>query len=159
MIKNIIRFFFITLPRKYIERLGFINYYSYYINGPANNLVIKGNYQKNDFANTIFNTMSGKIILGEDILFSQNVMILTGKHNIESMDINIRKFNLHSNNNIIIEDGVWLAGGCTVVGNVKIGKFSVVMAGSVVTKDVPSYSIVGGVPAKFIKYIKGKENI
>lgn len=53
---------------------------------------------------------------------------------------------------IIIEDDVWIGLGVTVLSGVRIGKGAIVASGAVVTKDVPAYSIVGGVPAKVIKY-------
>ncbi|MFN8345312.1 MAG: acyltransferase [Spirosomataceae bacterium] len=55
---------------------------------------------------------------------------------------------------IIIEDDVWLATRCTVLKGVRIGKGAVVAAGAVVTHDVAPYTLVGGVPAKFIKSLK-----
>lgn len=53
---------------------------------------------------------------------------------------------------IIIEDDVWIGQGCNILSGVKIGRGSVIALGSVVTKNVPPYSIVGGNPAKIIKY-------
>ena len=53
---------------------------------------------------------------------------------------------------IVLEDDVWLGFRCTVMSGVTIGRGAVVAAGAVVTKDVPPYAIVGGVPAKVIKY-------
>ncbi len=50
-----------------------------------------------------------------------------------------------------IEDDVWIGRGCIVNAGVKIGRGSIIAAGSVVTKDVPPYSIIGGVPAKILK--------
>ena len=55
---------------------------------------------------------------------------------------------------IIVEDNVWLATRCTVLKGVRIGEGAVVAAGSVVTKDVAPYTMVGGVPAKFIKSLR-----
>ncbi len=60
---------------------------------------------------------------------------------------------------IIIEDDAWVATRSMVLKGVTIGKGAVVAAGSVVTKDVGSYTLVGGVPAKFIKNIKPKGNV
>ena len=54
--------------------------------------------------------------------------------------------------NIIVDDDVWIGYGATIMSGVHIGQGAVVAAGAVVTKDVPPYAIVGGVPAKVIKY-------
>lgn len=54
--------------------------------------------------------------------------------------------------NIIVDDDVWIGYGATIMSGVNIGQGAVVAAGAVVTKDVPPYAIVGGVPAKVIKY-------
>jgi acetyltransferase-like isoleucine patch superfamily enzyme len=56
------------------------------------------------------------------------------------------------NKEVIIESDVWIGARVTILGGVKIGVGAIVAAGAVVTKDVPPYSIVGGVPAKLIKY-------
>lgn len=53
---------------------------------------------------------------------------------------------------IVIEDDVWIGANVTVLGGVTIGRGAVIAAGAVVTKDVEPYSIVGGVPAKHIRY-------
>lgn len=50
-----------------------------------------------------------------------------------------------------IADNVWIGGNSTILQGVTVGEGAIVAAGSVVTKDVASYTIVGGVPAKFIK--------
>lgn len=57
-----------------------------------------------------------------------------------------------SKGDIVVEDDVWIGCGSTILSGVRIGQGAVVAAGSVVTKDVPPYAIVGGVPAKIIKY-------
>lgn len=53
---------------------------------------------------------------------------------------------------IIVDDDVWIGYGAIIMSGVHIGQGAVVAAGAVVTKDVPPYAIVGGVPAKVIKY-------
>ena len=59
---------------------------------------------------------------------------------------------------IIIEDEVWIGANVTILPGIKVGKCSVIGAGSIVTKDVPEYSIVAGIPAKVIKKI-GEKNV
>lgn len=57
-----------------------------------------------------------------------------------------------SKGDIIVDDDVWIGYGATIMSGIHIGQGAIVAAGAVVTKDVPPYSIVGGVPAKVIKY-------
>ena len=54
--------------------------------------------------------------------------------------------------NIVIDDYVWIASRATILPNVHIGRGAVIATGAVVTKDVPPLAIVGGVPARIIKY-------
>jgi acetyltransferase-like isoleucine patch superfamily enzyme len=55
---------------------------------------------------------------------------------------------------VVISDDVWIGANATITPGVTIGRHSVVAAGSVVTHDVPPYTIVAGVPARIIKTIK-----
>lgn len=57
-----------------------------------------------------------------------------------------------SKGNIVIEDDVWIGYGACILSGVHIGQGAVIAAGSVITKDIPAYAIVGGIPAKIIKY-------
>lgn len=57
-----------------------------------------------------------------------------------------------SKGDIVIEDDVWIGSSSMIMSGVKVGQGAIVAAGAVVTKDVPPYAIVGGVPAKVIKY-------
>ena len=58
----------------------------------------------------------------------------------------------NANKHTIIENDVWIGHGAIIMGGVKIGNGAVVAAGAVVTKNVPAYAIVGGVPAKIIRH-------
>lgn len=53
---------------------------------------------------------------------------------------------------IVIDDDVWIGYGATILSGVHVGQGAVIASGAVVTKDVPPYAIVGGVPAKILKY-------
>ena len=57
-----------------------------------------------------------------------------------------------SNGDIVVDDDVWIGYGATIMSGVHVGQGAFVAAGAVVTKDIPPYAIVGGVPAKVIKY-------
>lgn len=77
-------------------------------------------------------------------------MIITQNHNYEGNKIPYDE--TYVKKNIIIGDCVWLGNRVLIVGNVRIGEGAIVAAGSVVTKDVPPFAIVGGNPANVIKY-------
>ncbi len=57
----------------------------------------------------------------------------------------------HTSQSITIDKGAWIGSRATVLGGVHIGEYSVIAAGAVVTKDVPPFAIVGGVPARILK--------
>lgn len=58
---------------------------------------------------------------------------------------------------VLIKKNAWLSMNVTICPGVTIGEYAVVAAGAVVTKDVPAYAVVGGVPAKVIRYLDPKE--
>jgi acetyltransferase-like isoleucine patch superfamily enzyme len=61
---------------------------------------------------------------------------------------------LISKGEVVIGDNVWIGEGAMILPNVHIGEHAIIAANSVVTKDIPAYSIAAGVPAKIIKHIK-----
>lgn len=98
---------------------------------------------------------SGKITIGDDVMIGFNSNILTTNHGYKNLKVSMMKQKDQKNANIVIGDDVWIAANVTILPNVRIGKGAIIGAGSVVTKDVKPYSIVGGVPAKHIKYRYG----
>ena len=56
-----------------------------------------------------------------------------------------------------VKKNAWLSLNVTICPGVTVGKYAVVAAGAVVTKDVPDYAVVGGVPAKVIRYLDPNE--
>jgi len=100
--------------------------------------------------NTIISETTLKI--GEYVLTGGHCYIIAGgNHSFEDKNIPIWKQPSISKGGIQIEDGVWIGATVTILDGVKIGKGAVVAAGAVVNKDVQSYTIVGGIPAKKIK--------
>jgi maltose O-acetyltransferase len=87
----------------------------------------------------------GEVEFGNDILVGPGAVIVSSKHVYEEVPDNER----YVNTKIRIDDNVWIGANAVVMQSV--GKGSIVGAGAVVTKDVPPYSVVGGVPARTIK--------
>jgi acetyltransferase-like isoleucine patch superfamily enzyme len=138
-------------------------YYFYetpYTMGTGGQLVLG---KKVAVANTLFNLSSGSIHVGDYTIFGQNVMVLTGRHNF----VNGRRAGLDevmkgpswgggdkevpsSGFDIHIGSGSWIASGAVILGGVTIGSNVIVAANAVVTKSVPDFAIVAGVPARVI---------
>lgn len=101
-------------------------------------------------AQNCFIQVRGKVIIGDNVIFGPNVSVFSENHNFSNLELPIRDQG-ETRIGVTIEDGVWLGSGAIVLDGVTIGKNSIVASGSVVTKSVEPYSIVGGIPAKFIK--------
>ena len=105
-----------------------------------------------------------KVNIGKFCSIAKNVRIITGGIHptdwISTYPFR-NQFNLpgknrdgmpKTNGDIIVGHDVWIGTGVTILSGVKIGNGAVVATGAVVTKDIPAYAIIGGVPAKVIKY-------
>ena len=89
----------------------------------------------------------GSIKIGSNVLIGPNVVLRASDHVFTKRDTPIRQQG-HEIGEIIIEDDVWIAANAVILPNVTVKKGAIVGAGAVVTKDVETYTIVGGVPAK-----------
>jgi acetyltransferase-like isoleucine patch superfamily enzyme len=87
----------------------------------------------------------------DDVLMASNIFISDSDHQYVDISTPIRDQPWISKGPVIIESGCWLGDGVKIFGGVKIGKNSVVGANSVVLKDIPSYSVAVGIPARVIK--------
>ena len=95
-------------------------------------------------------TVIGPVEIGNDVLLAQNIVLSGQNHGYEDITISIRE-QKSITGKITIKDRAWIGANAVVVAGVTIGKHSIVAAGSVVTKDVPDFTIVGGNPAKILK--------
>jgi acetyltransferase-like isoleucine patch superfamily enzyme len=91
----------------------------------------------------------GGLDIADDVMIGPNVSLITSGHPIEPAQR--RAFVIAKP--IVIERNVWIAAGAIIIGGVTVGENSVVAAGSVVTRDVPPNSLVGGNPARVIRSI------
>ena len=92
---------------------------------------------------------AGRIILEDNVQIGPNAMIVTTNH-----DFNHREVVLHKP--VVIKKNAWIGGRSLILPGVTVGENAVVAGGSVVTKDVPANTIVGGNPAKVIKHLDPK---
>ena len=92
-----------------------------------------------------------KITIGKNVMIGDFASIRDDDHRFDRLDIPMIEQGM-ATSPIIIEDDVWIGHGAIVLRGVKIGTGAIIAAGAVVTKDVPAFAIVGGVPAKIIKY-------
>jgi maltose O-acetyltransferase len=93
---------------------------------------------------------TGGIVIGNDVMFGSDVVILTANHKHDDITRPIRLQGAESAP-VIIEDDVWIGMRVIILPGVRIGRSSVIGAGAVVTKDVPPFSIVAGNPAKVVR--------
>lgn len=98
----------------------------------------------------ISNVIIGPVSIGNEVMLAQNIVISGMNHGYEDITISPAKQKV-IRKQIIIEDEVWIGANSVVTAGVTIGRHSIIGAGSVVTKDIPEYSIAMGNPAKVIK--------
>jgi acetyltransferase-like isoleucine patch superfamily enzyme len=103
------------------------------------------------------NTLIGPLSIGNDVIFAQNIVLSGLNHGYLDVHTAIRKQAV-TKSPIKIEDEVWIGANAVVVAGVTIGKHSVIAAGSVVTKDIPPYSVAVGNPCRVIKSFNFETN-
>lgn len=102
--------------------------------------------------------ISGKTVIGNNVMMGPNVCIFTKNHAFDRTDIPMTAQGMSEEKPVIIEDDVWIGANAIILPGVTISQGSIIGAGAIVTKNVPPYAIVGGNPATVIKYRKHIEN-
>lgn len=90
---------------------------------------------------------AGGITIEDDAMIAANVSLISNNHDFQERQIITCK-------PVVIKRKAWIGAGSIILPGVTVGENAIVAAGSVVTKDVPANTLVGGVPAKFIKQIE-----
>ena len=106
-------------------------------------------------------TAINKISIGNNVLMGTKVLITDNSHgdcSPEQMEIAPNDRPLYSKGPVIIEDNVWIGEKVSILPNVHVGRCAIIAANSVVTHDVPPYSIAAGIPAQIIRNIKKQHN-
>lgn len=106
----------------------------------------------------IGNVIIGPVTIGNHVILAQNIVVSGLNHAYEDVTISpaLQKVTCKQ---IIIGDDVWIGANSVIVAGITIGKHSIIGAGSVVTKNVPEFSVAVGNPAKIIKKYNFEEKI
>lgn len=117
--------------------------------------VYAGNYVSIGM-NCLLLSTRARVIIGDYVMFGPNVSVITGNHRIDV--IGKRMYEVKDSDkrdvddeDVVFEGDNWIGANSTILKGVTVGEGAVIAAGSLVNKDVPPYSVVGGVPAKVIK--------
>lgn len=135
---------FLMLEGHYLKKKLLLQYV---VNGPEDRLSIGHDADPND---TIFNTMSGRITVGNFVIFGHGCQVLTGTHSTDAFFM-ARKKHPHDGRDIRIGDGVWVGSGAIILGGVTIVSHCVIAAASVVRQDCLTAGIYAGNPAVLVR--------
>jgi acetyltransferase-like isoleucine patch superfamily enzyme len=95
-------------------------------------------------------TLIGPLTIGDDVMLAQNIVLSALNHSYQDVSVSpsVQEVTCKP---IVISDRVWIGANSVITAGVTLGRHSIVGAGSVVTKDIPDYSVAVGNPAKVIK--------
>lgn len=96
--------------------------------------------------------VNGTVVIGDNVIMGPFVQMYTANHKYINRDTPICFQGVEQERTIVIGDDVWIGCSVIILPGVHIGKGAVLAAGTVVTKDVPEFAVVGGNPAKILKY-------
>ena len=119
------------------------------ITARGGNIIFGENFASNE--EVIINAdIGGKIVFGNNCLVGPRVIFRTANHKFSDRNSTINSQG-HTIGDICVGNDVWIGANAVILSGVQIGTGSVVAAGAVVTKDIPPFSVVAGVPATVIK--------
>jgi len=93
----------------------------------------------------------GTVKIGRDVMIGEELIVISQNHEFGDLRTPMWKQGWKKDQPVVIEDDVWIGSRVILLPGVKVGKGSIVAAGSIVTKEVPPYTIVGGNPAREIR--------
>lgn len=128
-------------------RFDAFGYYSY------SNILIGNDVFIGDGAS--FAASRTTITIGSKVMFGPQVMIRGGNHNTSvrgAFMFDVKEKRPEDDQPVVIEDDVWVGARAVLLKGVHVGRGAIVAAGAVVTRPVPPYAIVGGVPAKVLRF-------
>lgn len=111
---------------------------------------------------TIILAAKSKVVIGNKVMFGPEVMVVGGGHNTSVVGrfmFDVHEKRPHDDLGVVIGDDVWVGGRVIILRGVKVGRGAIIAAGSIVTKDVQPYAVVGGNPARLIKFRWSLEEI
>lgn len=117
--------------------------------GDGENIIIGNNSQLG-----INCKVENDLVIGDNVLMGPDIIIFSSEHEFKNLDIPIMFQGAKRKNPVIIGNDVWIGTRAVIMPGIKIGDHSIIGANAVVTKDIPAYAIVGGVPAKILKFRK-----
>ena len=136
---------FIELVKRNSARIAAILMQTPRVFGDPSRVIYNSRNAPNDM---LINVSSGRVEVGKDCFFGHGCMLLTGTHDYSKLGPERVASYPKEGRDIILEEGVWLASGVTVLGPARIGKHAVVGAGSLVRGDLAAYGIYVGNPAR-----------
>lgn len=90
--------------------------------------------------------------IGDNVMMGEACFIYTRNHKTDRLDIPMCIQGFEEYRPVVISDDVWIGARVTILPGAKIGKGAIIGAGAVITGEIPDYAVVGGVPARIIKY-------
>ena len=97
--------------------------------------------------------MNGVVMMGAGGITIENNVLIGAQAKLISNNHDVYDRGVLTVKPVLIKEGAWIGAGVSVLPGVTVGKYAVVGANSVVTKDVPDYAVVVGIPAKVVKYL------